>query len=216
MKVKVLIVYSQNNEESHILNKVGNKTNGIFLDIGAFDGKWASNTLALVERGWSGICIEGSPFSFSKLFVEHKNRPDILLLNAIVSHEPVGNDRIVRFWESPNSAASTINQQNYDKWKDRIRGEGYDSFKEMFVPKVSIDEVLSWAKTHYPQIDFVSIDVEGGSVDLALKFDPDAFGTSLLCVEHDGRYVELANHFAKKGFYPVSNNAENMILHRNY
>lgn len=207
-------MHSQNDEEKHILTKIGNKTNGTFLDIGAFDGRWASNTLALVERGWGGICVEGSPFSFSKLFMEHLNRPNILLLNAIVTHDEVGQDRIVRFWESPNSAASTINQQNYDKWKDRIQSCGHGSFKEMFIPKVSLREVLDWAKTAYKTIDFVSIDVEGGSTDLALKFDPDMFGTSLMCIEHDGRYAELVAHFGKKGFYPVSNNNENIILHR--
>lgn len=207
-------MYTQNDEEKYILSKVADVTNGVFLDIGAFDGRWASNSLSLAENGWSGICVEGSPFSFSKLFMEHLNRPNILLLNAIVTHEKVEHDRIIRFWESPNSAASTINQENYEKWKDRIQSCGHGSFKEMFIPKVSIDEILSWVKTVHKKIDFISIDVEGGSTDLALKFDPDEFSTNLMCIEHDGRYVELVTHFAKKGFYPVLNNAENIILHR--
>ena len=206
-------MYTQNDEEAHILAKVGNTT-GVFLDIGAFDGRSLSNTLALVERGWSGICVEGSSFNFSKLFLEHRNKPNIRLLNAMVTHEKILKDRIVRFWETPNCAVSTINQQNYDKWKDRVLMYHPDPFNEVFVPIVSFDEVVSWAKRHYPKIDFVSIDVEGGSTDLALNFNPDEFSTSLLCIEHDGRYLELVTHFAKKGFYPVSNNSENIILHR--
>lgn len=209
-------MYSQNDEEKHILNKFSNKSDGVFLDIGAFDGKWASNTLALAEKGWKGICVEGSPFSFSKLFTEHLRRNEVLLLNAIVTHEAVSaGERVVRFWESPNSAASTINRENYEKWKDRIQSCGHGDFKEMFIPKVSLDEVLDWVKKQYPVIDFVSIDVEGGSTDLAMKFNPDEFKTSMLCIEHDGRYTELVTHFAKWGFYPVSNNTENIILARN-
>jgi len=206
--------YSQNNEETYILNKFFNKTNGVFLDIGAFDGRWASNTLALVEKGWSGVCVEGSPFSFSKLFVEHKDRNKVLLFNAIVVPETDIKDRIVKFWESPNSAASTINQDNYDKWKDRIQSCGHGSFKEMFVPKISFQEVLNWTKSFYPIIDFVSIDVEGGSTDLALQYDPDLFGTTMMCVEHDGRQNELVVHFAKKKFKVVNMNAENIIFER--
>jgi FkbM family methyltransferase len=210
-------MYSQNDEEKHILNKFATKTNGTFLDVGAFDGRWASNTLALAEKGWNGVCIEGSPFSFSKLFMEHLSRTNVLLLNAIVSHdlEIQESDRIVKFWESPNSAASTINKENYEKWKDRIQSCGHGNFKEMFVPKVSFREVLKWTKLFYPSIDFVSIDVEGGSTDLALQFNPDDFKTTMMCIEHDGRYTELVTHFARWGFYPVSNNAENIILARN-
>lgn len=207
-------MYSQNNEEYFILNKFLDKKNGVFLDIGAFDGRWASNTLALAERGWSGVCVEGSPFSFSKLFVEHKDRNNVLLLNTIVVPEIEIKDRIVKFWESPNSAASTINQDNYDKWKDRIQSCGHGSFKEMFVSKISFKEVLNWMKSFYSTIDFVSIDVEGGSTDLALQYDPDLYGTSLMCIEHDGRQNELIYHFAKKNFKLVNLNAENIILGR--
>lgn len=205
-------MYSQNNEEQFIIKKFENNLTGTFLDIGAFDGRWASNSLSLAERGWSGICVEGSPFSFSKLFVEHKDRNNVLLLNAIVVPDTKIQERITKFWESPNSAASTINQDNYDKWKDRIQSCGHGSFKEMFVPKISFEEVLNWAKSFHSTIDFVSIDVEGGSTDLALQYDPDLFGTTMMCIEHDGRQNELIVHFAKKKFKVINMNAENIIF----
>lgn len=208
-------MYSQNDEEKHILEKFKDKRDGVFLDIGAFDGKWASNSLALIEKDWSGICVEGSPFSFSKLFMLHEHKDDVLLLNAIVTHTPVEpNKRIVKFWESPNSAASTINQENYDKWKDRIRSCGHGNFKEMFIPQIYFGEILEWAKEKFSTIDFVSIDVEGGSTDLALLFDPDKFNTTMVCVEHDGRYNELVRYYSKFGFEPTHINAENILLVR--
>lgn len=207
-------MYSQNHEETYILNKFSDKTNGVFLDIGAFDGRWASNSLSLAERGWSGICVEGSPFSFSKLFAEHKDRNNVLLLNAIVVPDTKIEQRITKFWESPNIADSTINQENYDKWKDKIQSCGHGSFKEMFVPKISFEEILNWAKSFYSTIDFVSIDVEGGSTDLALNYDPDLFGTTMMCIEHDGRQNEILQYYGKKGFFLVHLNTENIILSR--
>jgi FkbM family methyltransferase len=209
------IMFSQNDEEKYILSKFEGITNGIFLDIGAFDGKWASNTFALVNIGWGGICVEGSPFSFSKLFEEHFNKENIILLNAIISHENVSeNERIVKFWESPNSAASTINVENYNKWKDRIQGCGHGNFKEMFIPKISFKELMHWIRTKVQKIDFLSIDIEGGSTDLALQFDPLEFDTTMICVEHDGRYDQLINHYNKYRFKPISINGENLILSR--
>ena len=53
--------YSQNTEDGmlkEILEKL-NITKGFFVDIGAWDGIYLSNTLLLMENGWSGICVEG-------------------------------------------------------------------------------------------------------------------------------------------------------------
>jgi hypothetical protein len=48
------------------------KRNGVFVDIGAYDGVTFSNTLMLErERGWTGICIEPLPDIFAEL---RKNR----------------------------------------------------------------------------------------------------------------------------------------------
>jgi hypothetical protein len=149
--------------------------------------------------------------------VEHLNRPNVLLLNAIVTHLSVEvNDRIVKFWESPNSAASTINRENYDKWKNRIQSCGHGAFKEIFIPKVSFHEILDWARDKFKTIDFVSIDVEGGSTDLGLAYNPDDFNTSMVCIEHDGRYQELIKHYAKYGFSVISVNAENILMERKF
>jgi len=44
------------------------KRDGIFIDIGAFDGMEDSNSLFFEEtRNWTGICIEPSPLEFNKL-----------------------------------------------------------------------------------------------------------------------------------------------------
>lgn len=58
--------YSQNGEQEAIL-KIFGESEGRFLDIGAYDGKTFSNTLALIERGWSGVLIEPSPNAFMAL-----------------------------------------------------------------------------------------------------------------------------------------------------
>ena len=34
---------------------------GTFLDLGAYDGVDLSNTRALTELGWAGVCIEPNP-----------------------------------------------------------------------------------------------------------------------------------------------------------
>ena len=51
--------YSQNDEEKVILGWFRDKKKkvGRFLDVGAYTGLELSNTRALMEKGWSGVCV---------------------------------------------------------------------------------------------------------------------------------------------------------------
>ncbi len=55
--------YTQNNEEQIFIDyfKNQNPSELCVLDIGANDGKTFSNSLRLIELGWSAILIEPSP-----------------------------------------------------------------------------------------------------------------------------------------------------------
>ena len=57
-------MYSQRDEEKYILEAFDGKTDGRFLDIGAWHPTVFSNTRALIEMGWSGVMIEPSPGPF--------------------------------------------------------------------------------------------------------------------------------------------------------
>jgi hypothetical protein len=48
-------MYSQAGQDDWIMSLIDK---GYFVDIGAHDGHEFSNTLALEERGWAGLCIE--------------------------------------------------------------------------------------------------------------------------------------------------------------
>lgn len=108
-------MYSQSSEEQAILDAVGDKT-GTFIDIGAYDGKTFSNTLALVERGWSGVMVEPSLAGFSQLLDRHGSNPRITLVHGIVGH----GAGLTGFWNT-DDAVSTTQQGNYDRWKHSTR-----------------------------------------------------------------------------------------------
>ena len=48
-------MYSQNDEERVILEYFAGKTDGRFVDVGAWSGATFSNVWALMELGWSGV-----------------------------------------------------------------------------------------------------------------------------------------------------------------
>ena len=61
-KLGLVTFYSQTGEDKWVSEAVfpGVK-NGFFLDVGSGDGTFISNTKALEQRGWTGICIDAFP-----------------------------------------------------------------------------------------------------------------------------------------------------------
>ena len=72
--------YSQIEQDKYYIENISKgKRNGIFLDIGANDGLFGSNTATLeLEYGWSGLCIEANPTLIQSL---QTNRPSSTVVN---------------------------------------------------------------------------------------------------------------------------------------
>lgn len=196
------MAYSQKAEEETILRVFaetdGSVKKGRFLDLGAFDGKTFSNTLRLTELGWSGVCVEPSPRAFVALMKTHEANQGIHLINAAV-----GPDRhLVDFHDSPDAVSTTL-EAHRKKWaKDT-------AFQPIYVCQVTIKDILDRFIGGY---DFVNIDTEGTSADLFLAFPIAEMKPKCICVEHDGRNVEIANHGYVHGYSPVYLDGNNIIL----
>jgi hypothetical protein len=54
---------------------------GFYVDIGAYDAIFASNTLNLYTMGWKGINVDASPNRLSKFFL---TRPNQINLNLAI------------------------------------------------------------------------------------------------------------------------------------
>src|SRR5690554_1870971 len=104
--------YSQNDEQEHILNFFVDRPRR-FLDIGAYDGKAFSNTFALAERGWGGVCVEPSPGPFVGLMNHHAGRRDITLVNCALATQPGW----ITFHDSGGDAISTLDPAHRAKWE---------------------------------------------------------------------------------------------------
>jgi hypothetical protein len=81
-KVKPKSVYSQYGEDAfieYIFANIGLKSKH-FVDIGAHDGTFLSNTRALREKGWTGLMVDGSHENefVKKHFITVENVLDIL------------------------------------------------------------------------------------------------------------------------------------------
>lgn len=195
--------YSQGGEEAVILEAVKGIEVGNLIDIGAGDGKTFSNSRALLEKGWHGLLIEPDFEVFAKLFELYRENPNVKLVNAPVMMDP----HPVTFSKArpeEQGLCSTAVDRNREVWKGHFSGQ-------YFMKAFSPGELHSMS----PIPDVVLVDTEGNSVDIALALcTPWASRVKLICIEHDGRDIEVANWGRQRGFNVRYLSAENVILVR--
>lgn len=117
------------------------------VEFGAWDGRNASNTYALIEReGYGGVLIEGDPERFQALRRTHAGRANIVALNRLVGFE--GPDRL-----DAMLAATTI-PQDFDLLSIDIDGADYHVWEAVrdYRPKLV---VIEFNPTIPNEVDFV-------------------------------------------------------------
>lgn len=191
------MVYSQNNEQEYILNYFKSDT-GRFLDIGAYDGITFSNVRALIDKGWTGVMVEGSPQVFAKL------QSNTIGLNVELCHAVIvtGSEGLIQWYDNAD-ATSTHVESNRVKWEKKT------PFRSMNIMSCNVKRLV---ETYGTDFDMVNIDVEGSSVDIfkeLVKLMPDV---RLWCVEHDGLVQEVRSCLS--GFSILYQNGENILLGR--
>lgn len=198
------MAYSQNNEEAVLLELLApEKHGGFFLDVGAYDGKTFSNTLRLVELGWSGVCVEPSPSVFPGLLKTHAGNSRITCVNAAVAP----SEGWLEFYDTDGDALSTSSEDHRARW-----AAAKVPFQKMLVYAVSWNLLLTQFGCAF---DFINVDVEGNSFDLFSALPLQKLPhLRALCVEHDWRVSEIYTHASRFGFRYVMHNTENVILAR--
>lgn len=194
-------MYSQNDEERVIAEYFRREPpqHRAFLDIGAFDGRTFSNTLALTEQGWHGVLVEASPQAFKALELEYKNRQGHKLVMAML-----GANWVLRpFWDTPDAVA-TDDPAHREKWRE------WGQYQEVVLPEVPLGALLHTFPGPY---DFINIDVEGEPTRQIFKAIPyQQLGCRLVCVEYDGDGSDWLSHAHAVGLREIHRNGENLIL----
>lgn len=165
--------YSQWGEQKYILEYFAGKTNGKFLEIGAWDGVEGSNVRALADIGWSGVCIEASPFIFQDLIHNYSHTDKVTCVNAALM-ECAGLAKFRDTLESSRRAYGQMSSCFDNKNLTDLVVRNY------FVG--AIDE-YDIAKTFGEDWDFVSLDIEGMDLNVLKSIGRLLKKTQLICIE---------------------------------
>lgn len=149
--------YNQAGQEEWVREFLQDKRNGVFVDLGAYDGVESSNTYYLEkELGWTGVCIESNP-SFYRRLTQTRSSTNINVaamdykgfcifhgINTYKTNEPTHNS---------------------------VRCDLLDTIlEECNCPK---------------DIDYMSLDIEGHELAVLQSLDFTKWNINLLTIEHN-------------------------------
>jgi FkbM family methyltransferase len=190
--------YSQNEEQRYILEACEHVTNRRWLDVGACHFKTLSNTRALYELGWSGVMVEAAPAMMAGLVRDLGTDERIELVNAAMATEK----RLATLYVTDDILSTTVKEWREErdaaaKWLGRMR-----------IQTVTFADISNW----FEGFEFVNIDTEGTSVDLAFAMLDTGWRPQCCCIENDGRMNELCSKFTQTGYKLVYASGENGVF----
>lgn len=185
------MVYSQNNEQDIILAYFKDFT-GTLLDIGANDGKTFSNSLALIDRGWTGFLYEPSPSAFAACKELHKNNKKVKVINKAITESPMR----MTFYDCVDTLLSSTNLDLVKSWNR--------PFTEIKVDCISFSDIKC-------KPNFINIDAEG--MDFTILKQIDLTDVKMICLEHGNTCEKQAKEYCESfGMKQLLRNNENIIM----
>ena len=175
--------YSQRGQDDWVLNIAKHK---YYVDIGAADGVSYSNTCALENLGWEGICVEAEPIGYQIL---SQNRKCIKINKAV--------------WKENGTIDFLINEGG-----EMLSGIPL-CFSDMhsrhgpycFVSAITLNDLLKENNTP-KEMGYLSLDTEGSEFEILNAFD---FSYKFDCITLEHNWVEpkrtdIRNLLISKGY----------------
>ena len=167
------------------------KKKGFFVEIGAFDGIEGSNCFYFEKvQAWDGIAVEASKIQFNKL---KKNRKCKLFNEAINSKE-----KDVEFIEVQEGLTqmSGIDDENYIA-KEFINKDPNSKIGKFNTKTVTFEKIVPTNAI----IDYLSLDIEGGEMDLLESIDFSKYKIKVISVENNSPdKINFELFFKKKNY----------------
>jgi FkbM family methyltransferase len=155
-----------------------------FVDVGAADPEFGSQTWDLEQAGWSGIVVEPRPDMAQKL---RRDRRAAVYEMACSSPVNVGRTMTLHL------------RGGYSSLNDSLMIAGLPPQGTIIVAVNTLDAILAEAKAPTP-IDFVSIDVEGHETDVLDGFDLAYWRPRLILIEDHVLDLRLHHLLQKRGY----------------
>jgi hypothetical protein len=138
---------------------------GYFVDVGSWDAILFSNSKALEDLGWEGVCVDPFPANWRDRRCQ--------LFREVAYSEP---GEVVRFRTAGGLGGI---DEHIDKWKELVKDEPVVEFTT-----TTLADILK--RSRAPRfIHYVSIDTEGSELEILQGFPFDSHEVGAFSIEHN-------------------------------
>lgn len=187
------LFFSQAGQDRIVDRLLNGKAGGVFVDVGGYDGVTGSNTLFFeVFRKWSGILIEPAPTQL-RLATAARNCP-------CLGYAVAGAAGTAEFLEvtSGYTQMSGFLDSYDDALLKKVRKNPRHGEVVHKLEKQTLNDILAEQKLE--QIDFLSLDVEGGELEILESFDFKAADIDIWTIENNRQSSDLPKLMDAKGY----------------
>jgi FkbM family methyltransferase len=160
------------------------KRNGFFVDIGAFDGVEISNSLFFErELGWKGLCVEPIPEIFARL---RANRLADCINAAAGTHD--------------GKAEFVVLEGGFETGSHLAKEGEATKAGTRRIPVEVVDIARVLREHGVKKINFLSIDIEGGEMELFDHIAASGIQIDVVAMELNMNFVEMDARMARHGY----------------
>lgn len=203
---------SQFGEDILLYNLFEGKTDGFFIEVGAYDGYTYAVSYAFESMGWTGLLVEPIPERYEAC---KARRTGARVAHAALSKKGSTGTATFSHIVSPKKhyeASSYLPDSVTGKRYMRPPTEGTIS---LTVPLTTMSDLLA-VDPPKDGVDFVVLDVEGGELNLLDGFDLAKYRPKAILIEDQamGRDTTVLNYLVGHGYEHVTWLSYNRLLVR--
>jgi FkbM family methyltransferase len=165
---------------------LGERSDGLFVEVGAFDGISFSNSSCLAEAGWSGILIEPISGFAEECRRRYRGNNRIQVVEAAVGAENSTADIWVGGAFS-STCDEVVARYRCLQWSKAAM----DGATRLSVRQLTLDEILHAANPAGKAVDVLIVDVEGAQTAVFQGFSIDRWRPNMIIAELLHTHPEL-------------------------
>jgi FkbM family methyltransferase len=194
-----------------------NTSDGLFVEVGAFDGESFSNTSGLADLGWQGIYIEPVPEYMNRCRARHLHNNVIFEQCAISNTSEVRSIHVV-------GGLSTMREDIHDAHKNTFDLCHFENEVIINVQTTRLDSILSNHNVS-KHFDLLVVDVEGYEQQVFESFNMTEYRPKMMIVELSDNHqmfkdypeiqnshLTVRNHIINQGYKEVYADSINTIF----